>query len=162
MAGCAVTACAVNLDSCKPHSVSSTLHMVLITPLSGQQKLDRLPTALNTTFIAGDLAFLSPGFLSIGLHKLALIKTILSYKVDIVLSDVDTGQSTPQSLTYMSKRHCTLLPVSSTVKRKLPSVSLCQSGALHCLFRNDYTSNSPCASPHMTCYACLPNASLFN
>ncbi|DBA89705.1 TPA: hypothetical protein ACH3X2_004594 [Trebouxia sp. C0005] len=38
----------------------------------------------------GDLAFLSPGFLSIGLHKLALIRTILGYKVDLVCSDVDT------------------------------------------------------------------------
>ena len=26
------------------------------------------------------------------MHKLALIRTILSYKLDIVLSDLDTGQ----------------------------------------------------------------------
>ncbi|DBA94310.1 TPA: hypothetical protein ACH3X1_001922 [Trebouxia sp. C0004] len=38
----------------------------------------------------GDLAFLSQGFLSIGLHKLALIRTVLGYKVDLVCSDVDT------------------------------------------------------------------------
>lgn len=42
--------------------------------------------------LAGDLAFLSPGFLSIGRHKLDLIKTLLSYKVNLVISDVDTGQ----------------------------------------------------------------------
>ena len=42
--------------------------------------------------VVGDLAFMSPGFLSIGRHKLALIRTILGYKVDLVVSDVDTGQ----------------------------------------------------------------------
>ena len=76
--------------------------MVPTIALSGRGTLVRLPTAHIMTFIAGDLAFLSPGFLSIGLHKLALIKTILSYKVDIVLSDVDTGQSAPHLLAYMS------------------------------------------------------------
>ena len=35
---------------------------------------------------------MSPGFLTLGLHKLALIRTILSYRVDIVVSDVDTGK----------------------------------------------------------------------
>ena len=46
----------------------------------------------NLSAAAGDLPFLSPGFLTIGLHKLGLIKTILSYDVDMVVSDVDTGQ----------------------------------------------------------------------
>lgn len=41
--------------------------------------------------LAGDLPFLSPGFLTIGRHKLDLIKTLLSYKVNLVISDVDTG-----------------------------------------------------------------------
>ncbi|KAL3151812.1 hypothetical protein ABBQ38_012780 [Trebouxia sp. C0009 RCD-2024] len=38
----------------------------------------------------GDLPFLSSGFLTIGRHKLDLIKTILGYKVSLVVSDVDT------------------------------------------------------------------------
>ena len=34
--------------------------------------------------------FMSAGFLSIGLHKIALIKAVLSCRVDLIVSDVDT------------------------------------------------------------------------
>ncbi len=36
--------------------------------------------------------FMSAGFLSIGLHKIALIKAVLSCHVDLIVSDVDTGK----------------------------------------------------------------------
>jgi len=42
--------------------------------------------------LAGDLMFMSAGFLSIGLHKIALIKAVLSCNVDLIVSDVDTGK----------------------------------------------------------------------
>ena len=64
---------------------------------------------------AGDLPFLSPGFLTIGRHKLDLIKTLLSYKVNLVLSDVDTGQSSlydHSSVTIINFNCCLLLHTS--------------------------------------------------
>ena len=45
---------------------------------------------------------MSPGFLSIGLHKLALIRTILGYNVDLICSDVDTGCLPALLLTLLS------------------------------------------------------------
>jgi len=35
---------------------------------------------------------MSAGFLSIGLHKIALIKAILTCHVDLIVSDIDTGK----------------------------------------------------------------------
>ncbi len=66
----------------------------------------RFSTVANSTCVcsAGDLAFMSPGFLSIGLHKLGLIRTILGYKVNLVVSDVDTGKAQDQTAaTVMNK-----------------------------------------------------------
>lgn len=67
---------------------------------------------------AGDLPFLSPGFLTIGRHKLDLIKTLLSYKVNLVLSDVDTGQWSlhdHNSVTIIKFDCCLLLHTSYSV-----------------------------------------------
>ena len=36
--------------------------------------------------------FMSAEYLSIGLHKIALIKAVLSCHVDLIVSDVDTGK----------------------------------------------------------------------
>ncbi|DBA91286.1 TPA: hypothetical protein ACH3X2_004051 [Trebouxia sp. C0005] len=50
---------------------------------------DETPSAI-TDLLAGDLTFMSAGFLSIGQHKIALIKAILNCRVDLIVSDIDT------------------------------------------------------------------------
>ena len=37
--------------------------------------------------------FLSPGFLLLGQHKVPLAKRIIGFGVDVVMTDVDTGQA---------------------------------------------------------------------
>ena len=49
-------------------------------------------TALNKDgFATGDVAFMSTGFLKFGRYKVALIEACLQYGVDLVVSDLDTG-----------------------------------------------------------------------
>lgn len=37
--------------------------------------------------------FLSPGFLLLGQHKVPLARRIIGYGVDVVMTDVDTGEA---------------------------------------------------------------------
>ena len=51
--------------------------------------------------VAGDLSFMSPGFLATGQHRLVLYRAILGYNVDIICSDVDTGKPYSQLLIFI-------------------------------------------------------------
>lgn len=83
--------CTLLQRSSKPLSASLLSLTSCCQGLQPAQPYDMLLT-LALAMHTGDLPFLSPAFLSLGLYRVALVRTILGYGFDVVVSDTDTGE----------------------------------------------------------------------